>query len=467
VSTAERVPLAVKAAYGAPAFALAAIGIPIYVHLQKFYTDVVGVDVALLGLLILASRIFDAVTDPILGWISDRTRTRFGRRRPYVLGAAPPLALAIVLLFTPPAALDGSAAAAWFGATIFLVFLFWTAVVVPYESLGPEITFDHDERTTVMGVRDGLLLVGTLVAAVAPAILQAALGLGESADDERRKFFAMSVVYGGLVVLLCAVCVAVVRERAAGERPPAPSPLTSFRDALANRPFRVLLAAYTVSALGGGLPATLIFYYVEYVLGARADLFLALYFVVGIVCLPGWIVLARRFEKKQAWLAAMAINTGAFLGVFFLGEGQTVAYGVLVAISGIGYGATLAIPSAMQADVIDYDELRTGDRREGQYVGLWSISRKIAAGLGAGAALAILGVVGYQPNVEQPPAVIWTLRVLYAGVPCLCSIAGFAIALAYPIDRRTHEAIRAGIEARREGRPVIDPLATGVAVSGA
>jgi glycoside/pentoside/hexuronide:cation symporter, GPH family len=297
VSTAERVPLAVKAAYGAPAFALAAIGIPIYVHLQKFYTDVVGVDVALLGLLILASRIFDAVTDPILGWISDRTRTRFGRRRPYVLGAAPPLALAIVLLFTPPAALDGSAAAAWFGATIFLVFLFWTAVVVPYESLGPEITFDHDERTTVMGVRDGLLLVGTLVAAVAPAILQAALGLGESADDERRKFFAMSVVYGGLVVLLCAVCVAVVRERAAAERP----------------------------------PATLIFYYVEYVLGARADLFLALYFVVGIVCLPGWIVLARRFEKKQAWLAAMAINTGAFLGVFFLGEGQTVAYGVLVA----------------------------------------------------------------------------------------------------------------------------------------
>ena len=226
-----------------------------------------------------------------------------------------------------------------------------------------------------------------------------------------------------------------------------------------NRPFIILLISYIVAAFGSNLPATLILYYVEYVLQSKqADLFLLIYFVTGVLFLPGWIYMARKLEKKVTWLAAMAINTGAFTGVFFLGPGDVHIYGVLVFLSGIGFGATLAIPSAMQADVIDYDELLSGQRREGQYIGIWSIAKKLAAALGVGVALSVLGAVGYTPNVEQSEQVQFTLRVLYALVPSLCNIAAFVIALAYPVSRRIHKDILAAIGERRKGNSVTDPL---------
>ena len=223
----------------------------------------------------------------------------------------------------------------------------------------------------------------------------------------------------------------------------------------------ILLAAYTVSAIGNNLPATLILYYVEYVLKSdSADAFLLLYFVTGIVFLPAWIVVARRTGKKLAWLASMAVNTGAFIGVFFLGPGDAAIYGVLVFLSGIGFGATLAIPSSIQADVIDYDELLTGERREGQYIGLWSISKKLAAAIGIGAGLTILGWAGYVPNAAQPPQVVYVLRTLYALVPSICNMIGFCIALAYPIDGNLHREIRQAIADRQNGRSVTNPLET-------
>ena len=228
---------------------------------------------------------------------------------------------------------------------------------------------------------------------------------------------------------------------------------------LRNRPFAILLASYTIAAFGSNLPATLILYYVEYVLESElAELFLLLYFVTGVVFLPAWVALSRRIGKKPAWIGAMAINTGAFLGVFFLGAGDAPLYGVLVVLSGIGFGATLALPSAMQADVIDYDELLDGRRREGQYIGVWNIAKKFAAALGVGAALSILGAVGYQPNVEQTPQVKFALRMLYAGVPSLLNLLAIVVALAYPIDRGRHRQILEAIEARRSGHPVLDPL---------
>ncbi len=154
----------------------------------------------------------------------------------------------------------------------------------------------------------------------------------------------------------------------------------------------------------------------------------------------------------------MLINTGAFMGVFFLGPGDAVIYGILVLLSGIGFGATLAIPSAIQADVIDYDELLTGERREGQYIGLWSISKKLAAALGVGVGLAALGMAGYEPNAEQTEQVQFTLRVLYALVPSICNIVAFLIAMAYPIDSQAHLNIRNAIADRKQGKSVLNPL---------
>lgn len=454
----QRLSISTKTAYALPAFALAVVGIPVYVYIPKFYTDVVGIHISILGLLLFSVRIFDAVTDPAIGLISDNTVTRYGRRRPYMAVGSVFVAATMLLLFNPPE-MSVRMATVWFGVWIYALFLFWTTVAVPYESLGPEITFDYNERTSLFGMRDGFLIAGTLAAASSPALVNWLFDLPDTPQGQRAQFFWIAVVYAPLLIGTCWWCVHVVTETSVGQTSRTFGFLQGLKYVSRNRPFMILLISYTISAIGSNLPATLILYYVEYVLQSQmADFFLLLYFVTGILFLPGWVWTARRIGKKRAWLSAMLINTGAFVGVFFLGPGDAAIYGVLVVVSGIGFGATLALPSAIQADVIDYDEFLTGSRREGQYVGLWSISKKMAAAIGIGAGLTILGWAGYKPNVEQSETVIFTLRALYAGIPSLFNLIAFAIALAYPIDRGLHGQIRTAIEQRKTGQVVTDPL---------
>jgi len=451
-------PLRIRLAYAMPAFALAIIGIPVYVYIPKFYTDVVGIDIAVAGALLFGVRIFDALTDPLMGTISDRTRSRLGRRRPYIIVGGVLIAIALFFLFNPPAA-GPEFGTLWFAVWIYALFLFWTVVTVPYESLGPEITFDYNARTSLFAWRDGFLIVGTLTAAASPALIQTIFQTGTGPEGARNQFFWISMFYAPLVVAMCAWCVVAVRERHPVTAASTVAFWRDYRSIIGNRPFMILLAAYTISAVGSNLPATLILYYVQYVLGSnRADLFLLLYFATGILLLPAWVRLAHRFGKKETWIAAMAVNTGAFTGVFFLGPGDTTAYAIMVVISGIGFGATLALPSAIQADVIDYDELHTGRRREGQYIGLWSIAKKLSAALGVGVGLSILGAAGYTPNTPQTETVRLTLRVLYAAVPSICNLLAIAVALYYPINGEIHRRIRNAIERRQAGESAADPL---------
>ncbi len=448
-----------KIAYAAPAFFLAVVGIPVFVYVPKFYTDVVGIDIVVLGNLLLAVRIFDAVTDPLIGFISDTTRSPMGRRRPYIAIASFFVALSVILLLNPP---EGTRwfKTLWFTVSIFSVFLFWTIIIVPYEALGPEITFDYHERTALFSTRDGFLIAGTLAAASSPAMVQWAFELPGDASGERAKFFWISVIYAPLIIASCLWCVVEIKEHFVPPKQPLPFKMREdMRSVLRNRPFIILLVSYTISALGNNLPATLILYYVEYVLeSAAADVFLILYFLSGIVFLPFWVAVSRRIGKKKTWLISMAVNTGVFGGVYFLGPGQEHIFAVLVLVSGIGFGAALAIPSAIQADVIDYDELLVGKRREGRYIGLWSIAKKVAAAFGIGIALMLLGKTGYVPNLAQSEPVKLTLRILYAVVPCGCNLLAFIIALMYPISSDRHDAIREAIDRRRKGYPVTDPL---------
>ncbi len=447
-----------KLAYGLPAFALAVVGIPVYVHLPKFYTDVVGVNIAWVGATLLLVRIFDALTDPLLGIVSDRTRSPMGRRRPYILVGGVFLAAAMLFLFAPPALTAGQAPV-WFAVCLFALFSFWTIVTVPYEALGPELTTDYNERTALFALRDGLLIAGTLLAAAAPAVIDAIQGAPGTDEAERRKFLWIALAYAPMLVGACVWCVYRVRERDGGVAHDLPRNGRALEAMLRNRPFLILLASYTISALGSNLPATLILYYVEYVLQSRnANLFLLLYFATGVLLLPLWIKLAGRVGKKAAWLAAMAINTFAFSGVYFLGAGDERLYGLLVVVSGAGFGAALALPSAIQADVIDYDEFLTGRRQEGWYIGIWSVVKKLTAALGVGVGLTVLGLVGYTPGDSQPPEVVQALRVLYALVPCLCNVVAFGVALAFPISRDAHLRILDGIAKQRLGQPAPDPL---------
>lgn len=429
-----------KLAYSLPALSLAIIGIPVYVFLPKFYTDTIGLSMSTIGILLMAVRLFDAVTDPVIGYLSDRSTSRFGRRKPYIASGSVGLAVSIIFLFKPPV-LSGAMMNIYFGFWLFALFFFWTLVAIPYESLGPEITGDYHERTALFSMRDGFLIIGTLLAAGFPMLIDGIMNIMGKAATERERFSFMAFVFAPLIVIFSFYCIYRIKEKY--QHTGSDDLLKGFSAVLKNRPFLILISGYTISAVGSNLPATLILYYVEYVLKAqRAEGFLLIYFLTGIVFLPLWIVVSRKVGKKRAWIISMLINTGAFSGVFFLGPGDAMIYGVLVFFSGIGFGAGLALPSSIQADVIDYDQVLTGQRREGRYIGLWSIAKKLSAALGVGIGLVLLAKAGYQPNAEQPGSAVFMLRVLYALVPCLCNILSIVIISFYPISEQAHAQIQ-------------------------
>lgn len=437
-------PLGKKLVYAAPAIPLAVIGIPVYVFLPKFYTDTIGLSITTVGFLLMAVRLFDALTDPVIGYLSDRTVSRFGRRKPYIALGALGLSVSILFLFRPPD-LSVDSLNFYFGGWLFALFFFWTMITIPYESLGPELTPDYHERTSLFAFRDGFLIVGTLLAAASPLLIDSGMKLFGEIPGEKERFSVMAFIFAPMIVIFCLYCIYKIREADVPEN--TTGLFKGISSVFKNKPFVILIAGYTISALGSNLPATLILYYVEYVLKApNAEGFLLIYFLTGIVFLPLWIVVSRKVGKKLAWIVSMVINTGAFSIVFFLGPGDAFIYGVLVFFSGVGFGAGLALPSSIQADVIDYDQLKTGQRREGQYIGLWAIAKKLAAAVGIGIGLLLLGQTGYQPNVEQTDSTVTMLRVLYALVPCLCNVISIIIISFYPISEKKHTLIRNEID---------------------
>lgn len=443
-----RVPNLRRVAYAAPALPLAAIALLLNAFLPKLYTDSFGVGVGFVATVALAVRVFDAITDPLIGFLSDRTPGPFGRRRPWIVGAAVPLAASVYLVFTPQSA-SGVAPMWWWTMGIFAVTLFWTAVTIPYEAHGASLSMDYDERTDLLGLREVFLLLGTVFAAASPSIVRALTGLGAEAADQPAVFERVGATWALLALSFTWWCgfgvpennlhgLATVRLRQA------------LREVWQNRSFRILLISYTVAAFGSHLPATMVLYYVQYVLGSpHGDLVLLLYLLVAILALPFWVGLAHRTSKKTAWLWSIGGTAGFFVWAVFLGEGDLPWFLGITALTGSCGGAVLALPHAMQADVIDEDELLSGERREGQYIGLWSIAKKVSAALGVGLGLGLLQIAGYQPNAVQPESVRWALRVGYIVIPCLSFAAALVLALRYPLDRVRHRAVRAAIDAKR------------------
>lgn len=431
--------------YGAVALCFALFGITYYVYLPKLYADNFGIDLTALGMIILFSRIFDAVSDPVVGLLSDRTKSTLGRRRPWIIVGAPLLALSFIFLTAPDIWRSTISIEGGFALLTLIFFLGWTCVVVPYEAWGVEISQNYDQRTNIFGWRDGFLVFGTLAASVFP-ILIPALG-GRLFNSELGPVQSIQIVGGIYVLIFGALLVLLLvstRERREYlSKAPTELSLAALKSTFHNRAFRVLLVTFVVGGVGGAIPATLIPFYVEHVLGSKDwGYFLVLYFLVGLAALPFWIRFASRWDKKWVWIVAMAVNSIAFSCVYFLGSGDIMLYGLLVAISGVGYGATLALPSSMQADIVDIDELNTGKRREGQFLGIMSVSKKLAWALGAGAVFPVLEWAGYQNGMPvQSAKVQWWLGFLYAGVPSICNLIAIAIAFSYPVTRESYQRI--------------------------
>ena len=448
-------PLIAAWSYAAPALPLSALALSFYVFLPKVYTDYEGISLGEMGIIILLSRIWDAFLDPWIGRLSDRTRSKMGRRRPWMFFGVFPLALVLFFLFSPQLRPGFIGVSWWFGGLAFLFFFFWTLVNVPYEALGAELTPDYHQRTQILAKRDGMLLLGTLLGGALPEILKRTFSAGAQQELSINGFLLALLSLGAVLL-----CVARIRERQPSGLPSHSPPglFSTFAQALANRHFRILLCSYAISSLGAALPASLILYYVEDVLGSdRGHLFLLIYLCTGFLFLPLWVLLSRRLEKKTTWLLSMFLNTIAFLFVLGLGKGDEVSYGILVFLSGIGLGATLAIPSSMQADVIDYDELLSGERREGLYVGLWSIVKKASAAVGAGVGFLLLERAGYTPDARGQgigESARSTLSFLYAGMPSICNLLAILVALPYGLNRAEHEKIRQELGKRSYGAAV-------------
>ncbi len=453
----EKLSLGIKLVYGAPSFAGAAMAIPVAVHMPKFYTDEVLVPLGWVALAMALARVLDAILDPFVGWLSDHTRSRWGRRRPWIAVAAPLAALAFVALFTPPTWLDSIGAAVWFGTALMLFFTLQMIYGLPHGALGPELTLDYHERSTLFSVREGFALIGTMLAAVAPSLLH------EVFDDPRREFALMAIAYAALMITLYWLLVGAIRERPDFARRDSNPFVPGVRRALRNRPFFILFACYIVASIPGAIPGLLMPYFNEYVIQPEhperwLGVFLLAYFGSGLLCLPLWLAAARRFGKLNAWLASFVMGITGGSAMFFLGKGDTVGLLFLIAWSGSAFGAGLFLPPAIQADVTDYDELHTGKRREAQYLAFWGLVPKFIVIPSASVPLSVLAWLGYAPNQPQTPEVILAIKAIFALTPAVFSAAAFFIAWRFPISEAVHQQILLGVQAHRRGEPAIDPL---------
>ncbi len=400
------------AAYAAAALPLAAAALPVYVHAPKFYSGL-GLDLALIGVLLLAVRLLDAVSDPLLGLLADRVPQRWGGRKAMLVAAVPAIAAGMWLLFHPPAN-NGSGLATWLVLSLILVYLGLSAASISYFALGSAWSRDYAERTRITAARGAAALTGVLLAAALPEWLAQRYGTAAGLE-------MFSIAYAPLLVAAVALTVfagprvevaAVTRPLRIGEvlRP------------LRNPRFLRLAAIFLVNGVAAAIPATLVLFYVADVL-QRSDLtavFLVLYFIAGAAGMPGWVRIAAHIGKARAWLLAMVLAVAAFIWAWFLGPGDVAAFAIVCVLSGLAFGADLALPASLLADVIDDDEGRDG-RPDGAYFGIWHLLEKLALALAAGLALPLLQALGYVPGAVAGAgsALPW----VYALLPCAIKLA--------------------------------------------
>jgi Na+/melibiose symporter-like transporter len=392
---------------------LAMAALPLYVHLPKFYGDDLGMDLALVGGILLAARLVDAVQDPLLGYWSDRAP---GRRR-FIAAALPLLGGGMLGLFNPPE-LGSGWLSWWLLGCLVVVYLGFSMASISYQAWGAQLSDDRDERTRITASRETFTLVGVVTAAALPALL------GSGSAQQLSRFSA-------LFVLLLAGCAWVTLAGAPGQ-PAVPARRAggmfgALSQPMANAAFRHLLVVFVLNGIASAIPATLVMFFMADVLqlGERAGLFLALYFISGAAGMPLWVWLSRRLGKRCAWLVGMALSTAAFAWAYGLGAGDAAAFAAVCVMSGVALGADLALPPSLLADVMDRDrdDNDAASHGEGAYFGLWNLVTKLNLALAAGISLPLLGALGYVPGTAGGAA---ALSLAYCVIPCALKLLAIA-----------------------------------------
>lgn len=430
-----RLPAGLIAAYAAPSLPLAALYFPVYVFLAEFYASERGLPLGFMGAAFIGVRIFDAVSDPAMGVLSDRLRTRWGRRRVWLVAGCPVVMAATWLLFVPP---EG-AGAAWFTGFLFLLTLGWTVMLTPYFAWGAEITGDYAERGRVTVWRDGVGLLGTILAAV----------LYNAGGEGAGGMQAVAVLIVAALPVGVAWCLWRVPEPRDHSRA-GPGVESLWRVMRGEPLFGRLILAYFVNGAANALPATLFLFFVEYRLQApgQGGLLLVLYFGAAAAAAPFWSFAVGRMSKHRLWCLAMIYAGAVFSGALFLGPGDVGAFAVICVLSGAALGADLSLPSAMQADLVDIDTARSGRQRTGAYFALWSLATKMALALSGGLALILLDRAGFDAQAGNDAGALRALALLYAGAPVALKAVAVAMMWRFPLDAAAQGALRARIEGR-------------------
>ena len=402
-------------AYGALGFPLAFAALPLYVHVPRLYAESLGLSLGVVGVVLLAARLADAVIDPWLGRWSDRSGGGAGRRR-QILWALPLLALGLPLLLAPPS----GAGLGWLVAALMLTFFGFSVITINYHAWGAEVGNNDHDRAQVTAAREAFALAGVVIAAALPMLLA---GLPDEAGGEAPAFAAgmRQTAWVFLPVLAVAALVTLAGSPRATSAPTSAGAV-KLLDALRDPMFARLLVVLVVGGIASAIPATLVLFFIGDVLQMAQwqGAFLALYFLAGAATLPLWVLVARRRGKVFAWAASMALAIASFVWAFSLGPGDGLAFAAICAASGAALGAELAVPPALLADrLARRHDGRDGPVPAGSYFGVWNFFTKLNLALAAGIALPLVGYAGYQAGTggTGPVAGLAALSAVYALLP--------------------------------------------------
>lgn len=450
------------ALYGIANLPTSTVGLPIALYIPAFYSQNLGLSLAVVGALIALSRLTDVVTDPAIGIASDRWVTRFGRRKPWMAMGIPLMILSLWMLFVPNSEF---AKATWqfFGGQavtnlylfvwISALYLSFTLVDLPYRAWGAELSPEYNERSQITGWREAFGYGGTLMALLIPLILS--LGFGLSGANNALLGIAVAVVI--LLPLLSAPALMFVpelpsRSRAKQERVPW---RRGLKIVMANGPYRRLVISLLFLVASVSMTASLSFFFVGSVMEQPFDryaLFVLAYYLSSSLAIPAWFAISRRMGKHKtvvigiAWLSLWS----AFIPL--LGPDHYWLFFALMMLKGSAVGALVFLPSSMAADVVDLDTLRTGEQRTGLYFSLWGMVNKAAVALGV--LLATNGVAwfGFDPAADENTAAAkLSVAVLYSIVPAVLACVALPLLWKYPLTQVRQERMRNHI-ARRDAR---------------
>ena len=421
-------------------------------YTMKFATDVLLIAPALMGTIYGISRFWDAISDPLVGYLSDKTKTRWGRRRPWLFGAIFPAGLTFWMLSAPPTDLSNTMLVVWMGVAIIGFFSAQTMFIVPHMSLGAELTDDYHERTKIFAARHAGWIAGYIFALGTMYFLI----IAESQSQEAvRALSAEQSLYAALFAGMCLlVCVMGLRERPEFMDKAPEKPWEAARDIWKNSHARLLLIVIFIENLGGATVTIMTLYVAQYVMNAAhlAPVFILSYMVFSFALTPLWTPLAKRIGKKRLWLSSMIVTAFAFGGMITLQPGMEMQLIMLAGLAGAAGSCGGTINPSIKSDIIDVDEYYTGERKEGAYFAAWYFVSKSAYGVMLTVTGFALSIAGFVPNEMQTATVVWTFKGLYAGMPFVAYIIGAALFTRFHFDENEHRKIIAELEAQRTGK---------------